>query len=122
MLALYRKIIIAEIDIFKILYCINCNTLAKLNTFFYSKPPNLINPLFNMDRRYKQANKEAKLSLLLTLIYFAAWIISAYTVKDQTGFIGLPLWFELSCIMVPLGFILLCYIVVKKQFKNIPLE
>ena len=75
-----------------------------------------------MDRRYKQANKEAKLSLLLTLIYFAAWIISAYTVKDQTGFIGLPLWFELSCVMVPLGFILLCYIVVKKQFKNIPLE
>ncbi len=75
-----------------------------------------------MDTRYKQANKEAKLSLLLTLIYFAAWVISAYTVKDQTGFMGLPLWFELSCIMVPFGFILLCYIVVKKQFKNIPLE
>ncbi len=75
-----------------------------------------------MDTRYKQANKEAKLSLLLTIIYFAAWVITAYTVKNQTGFLGLPLWFELSCIFIPLGFILLCFAIVKKQFKNIPLE
>lgn len=75
-----------------------------------------------MDPRYKQANKEAKLSLLLTFIYLIGWIVCAYFVGDSTGLLGFPLWFELSCIMVPLGFILLCWIIVKFQFKNIPLE
>ncbi|OCG22518.1 YhdT family protein [Gilliamella apicola] len=75
-----------------------------------------------MDARYKQANKEAKLSLLLTFIYLLGWIFCAYYVNDKLGFLGLPLWFELSCIMVPLGFILLCCLVVKFQFRNISLE
>lgn len=75
-----------------------------------------------MDPRYKQANKEAKLSLLLTFIYLIGWIVCAYFVGDNIGLLGFPLWFELSCIMVPLGFILLCWIIVKFQFKNIPLE
>ncbi|MWP50192.1 MULTISPECIES: YhdT family protein [unclassified Gilliamella] len=75
-----------------------------------------------MDARYKQANKEAKLSLLLTFIYLLGWVICAYCISDKIGFLGLPLWFELSCIMVPLGFILLCWLVVKFQFKNISLE
>ncbi|SCB88649.1 YhdT family protein [Gilliamella intestini] len=75
-----------------------------------------------MDARYKQANKEAKLSLLLTFIYLLGWVICAYCISDKIGFLGLPLWFELSCIIVPLGFILLCWLVVKFQFKNISLE
>ncbi|NUF48436.1 DUF997 family protein [Gilliamella sp. ESL0250] len=75
-----------------------------------------------MDTRYKQANKEAKLSLLLTFIYLLGWIVCAYCVSDNIGFLGLPLWFELSCIMVPFGFVLLCWVVVKFQFKNISLE
>lgn len=75
-----------------------------------------------MDARYKQANKEAKLSLLLTFLYLLGWVICAYCISDKIGFLGLPLWFELSCIMVPLGFILLCWLVVKFQFKNISLE
>ncbi|OCG56995.1 hypothetical protein A9G41_07070 [Gilliamella sp. Nev5-1] len=75
-----------------------------------------------MDARYKQASKEAKLSLVLTFIYLLGWIICAYCVSNKLGFLGLPLWFELSCIMVPLGFILLCWVVVKFQFKNISLE
>ncbi|MWN05633.1 Uncharacterized membrane protein YhdT [Gilliamella bombicola] len=75
-----------------------------------------------MDARYLQANKEAKLSLLLTFIYLLGWIVCAYCVSDKIGFLGLPLWFELSCIMVPLGFILLCWVIVKFQFKNMLLE
>ncbi|OTQ31178.1 hypothetical protein B6D19_09875 [Gilliamella apicola] len=75
-----------------------------------------------MDPRYKQANKEAKLSLLLTFIYLIGWIVCAYFVGDSIGLLGFPLWFELSCIMVPLGFILLCWTIVKFQFKKIPLE
>ncbi|MCX8600681.1 MULTISPECIES: YhdT family protein [unclassified Gilliamella] len=75
-----------------------------------------------MDTRYKQANKEAKLSLLLTIFYLIAWSVGAYCVKDKMGLLGLPLWFELSCILAPVGFILLCFIIVKSQFKNISLE
>ncbi|MCX8657029.1 DUF997 family protein [Gilliamella sp. B2894] len=75
-----------------------------------------------MDPRYKQANKEAKLSLLLTILYLIGWMVCAYCVSDSIGFLGLPLWFELSCMMVPLGFILLCWIIVKFLFKNISLE
>ncbi|OCG36928.1 YhdT family protein [Gilliamella sp. Bim1-2] len=75
-----------------------------------------------MDARYKQANKEAKLSLLLTFIYLLGWIVCAYCINDKIGFLGLPLWFELSCIMMPIGFILLCWVVVKFQFKNFSLE
>lgn len=75
-----------------------------------------------MDTRYKQASKEAKLSFLLTIIYLVAWIFSAYFGCNEIGLLGLPLWFELSCILIPIGFILLCWIVVKIQFHDIPLE
>ncbi|WP_294616013.1 DUF997 family protein [uncultured Gilliamella sp.] len=75
-----------------------------------------------MNIRYKQASKEAKLSLLLTIIYLIAWIFTAYFGSDEKGLLGLPLWFELSCILVPFVFIILCWIVVRVQFKNIPLE
>lgn len=75
-----------------------------------------------MDTRFKQAKKEAKLSLLLTAFYLIAWVVCAYCVGNKIGFWGLPLWFELSCIMTPLAFILLCIIVVKSQFKDISLE
>ncbi|MWP47525.1 YhdT family protein [Gilliamella sp. Pas-s27] len=75
-----------------------------------------------MDARYKQANKEAKLSLVLTFIYLLGWVICAYCISNKIGFLGLPLWFELSCIVIPLGFVLLCWLVVKFQFKNISLE
>ncbi len=118
---LYNNFIIAKIDIFTILYCINCNNLAKFGAFFYSKSP-LISYLLIMNIRYKQASKEAKLSLLLTIIYLIAWIFTAYFGSDEKGLLGLPLWFELSCILVPFVFIILCWIVVRVQFKNIPLE
>lgn len=75
-----------------------------------------------MDTRYRQASKEAKLSLLLTIIYLLAWVLSAYLGSDKLGLLRLPLWFELSCILVPIGFILLCWVVVKFQFQDIPLE
>lgn len=75
-----------------------------------------------MITRYKQANKEAKISLWLTITYLIAWIMSAYCISDKIEFLGLPVWFEISCIMVPIAFILLCWIIVKFQFKNISLD
>ncbi|OCG33527.1 hypothetical protein A9G34_05635 [Gilliamella sp. Choc4-2] len=75
-----------------------------------------------MDTRYKQANKEAILSLLVTVIYLIAWVVTAYNIGNESGILGFPMWFELSCIMSPLSFILLCWGIVKFQFKNISLE
>ncbi|QIQ21173.1 DUF997 family protein [Zophobihabitans entericus] len=75
-----------------------------------------------MDKRYLQANKEAVLSLLLTILYLLAWLITAYCLGSEPGITGLPLWFEVSCVFVPLGFVLACYIAVRFKFKNISLE
>ncbi|MBC9131137.1 DUF997 family protein [Frischella sp. Ac48] len=74
------------------------------------------------DKRYLQANKEARLSLYITLFYMVSWILSAYFLSNKQGLFGFPAWFEVSCIFTPIGFIALCYIVVKTQFKNISLE
>jgi uncharacterized membrane protein YhdT len=38
------------------------------------------------------------------------------------GFTGLPHWFEMACLLVPLVFILLCWAMVKFIFRDIPLE
>ncbi|WP_392566884.1 DUF997 family protein [Utexia brackfieldae] len=75
-----------------------------------------------MDKRFIQANKEAKLSLILTLIYLTAWLVSAYLLGNTSGLFGLPLWFEVSCLFLPIGFILLCWLVVKYKFINMLLD
>lgn len=77
---------------------------------------------FKMDSRYKQANKEALLSLCLTLFYIIVWVLCAYYGGNSVGVIGLPLWFELSCLFAPIAFILCCYLIVKFTFKHISLE
>lgn len=75
-----------------------------------------------MEQRFKQANKEARLSLMLTFIYLLAWLITAYFLPSSIGITGLPLWFEISCILVPIGFILACWLVIKFKFKNMSLD
>jgi len=75
-----------------------------------------------MDKRYLQANKEARLSLYTTLLYLICWITSAYCLSDKPGMLGLPAWFELSCVLTPIGFILICCLVVKCRFKDISLD
>lgn len=75
-----------------------------------------------MDKRFLQSNKEARWSLYLTIAYMLGWIISAYLPDNTRGITGLPLWFEWSCLIVPVIFILLCIMMVKIIFKDIPLE
>lgn len=75
-----------------------------------------------MDKRYLQAHKEARLSLYITVCYLISWVCFAYFLGDTPGVIGFPAWFELSCILTPIGFVLVCYWVVKYQFKIISLE
>lgn len=75
-----------------------------------------------IDKRFLQAHKEAKLAVLLTLVYLLFWVLTAYLLGSELGPLGFPLWFEASCIFLPVGFILMCWLVVKTQFKNIPLD
>lgn len=74
-----------------------------------------------MDRRFIQAHREARWSFGLTLAYLLGWIIAAYLPYHLPGFTGLPLWFEMACLLLPLIFILLCWAMVCCIFKEVPL-
>lgn len=75
-----------------------------------------------MNKRFVQAHKEARWALGLTLLYLAAWLVFAYLPDSQQGFTGLPHWFELACLLIPLVFILLCWLMVRFVFRDISLE
>ncbi|MDF7679293.1 YhdT family protein [Enterobacteriaceae bacterium ESL0689] len=75
-----------------------------------------------MDIRFIQAHKEARWALWLTLLYLAAWLVAAYLPDNQPGITGLPHWFELACLLIPLLFILLCWTMVRFFFRDISLE
>ncbi|STZ55824.1 Predicted membrane protein [Moraxella lacunata] len=69
-----------------------------------------------------QLNREAKWSIYLTLLYMAGWVIFAYFMPTGTGVLGLPLWFELSCVFLPLIFILISMAVLKVVYKEMDLD
>ena len=72
--------------------------------------------------RFTLARREAAFCLLLTLLYFFAWYGTAYFIPLQLELWGLPLWFLLSCMVMPLLFILLCTLMVNRLFVEIPLD
>ncbi|MFA1644147.1 MAG: DUF997 family protein, partial [Enterobacteriaceae bacterium] len=49
-----------------------------------------------MDKRFVQAHKEARWALWLTLLYLAAWLVTAYLPDSAIGITGLPHWFEMA--------------------------
>ena len=75
-----------------------------------------------MDQRFVQAHREARWALWLTLFYLAAWLAGAYLPGPEIGFTGLPHWFEMACLLIPLLFILLCWAMVTFIYRDIPLE
>ena len=75
-----------------------------------------------MDKRFVQAHKEARWALWLTLLYLAAWLAAAYLPGVAIGFTGLPHWFEMACLLVPLVFILLSWLMVRFIFSDFSLE
>lgn len=75
-----------------------------------------------MDARFVQAHKEARWSLVLAIAYLAVWALSAWLAGSDIGVTGLPRWFELSCLFVPLLFIALCALMIRVLFHDIPLE
>lgn len=74
-----------------------------------------------MDKRFRQAHKEALWAVALTLLYMVSWAATAYLSDSETGITGLPHWFELSCLFLPVIFIALCSLMVKLLFRDIPL-
>ncbi|UAN56959.1 YhdT family protein [Serratia sp. JSRIV004] len=75
-----------------------------------------------MEQRFIQANREARWALGLTLLYLLAWSLAAYLPDNNAGITGLPHWFEMACLLVPLLFIGLCWLMVRGIFRDIPLE
>lgn len=75
-----------------------------------------------MDKRFLQAHREARWALGLTLAYMVCWILTAYLPGNDQGFTGLPHWFEMACLLLPLVFILLCWLMIHRVFRDIPLE
>ncbi|MEG9488859.1 YhdT family protein [Mannheimia indoligenes] len=71
---------------------------------------------------YQQLAREARWAILLTLLYILGWIGFAYFSPQGRGIFGFPIWFELSCIFLPIIFTLISIIVVKKIYKNIDFE
>ncbi|QTM00822.1 YhdT family protein [Mannheimia sp. ZY171111] len=69
-----------------------------------------------------QLKKEARWAVWLTLIYMCGWVGFAYFSPQGRGIFGFPIWFELSCIFLPIIFTLIATIVIKKVYKNIDLE
>ena len=76
----------------------------------------------NLSQRYKQATKEARWALGLAILYVIGWCVCAYLPKNSSGPIGFPLWFELSCIYLPILFVVIRYCIDKIVFLDIPLD
>lgn len=75
-----------------------------------------------MEKRFVQAHREARWALGLTMLYLLAWSLAAYLPNNTRGITGLPYWFEMACLLVPLLFIGLCWLMVRVIFRDIPLE
>lgn len=82
----------------------------------FSQPPQFSHTLST------QLNKEAKWAIYLTLMYLVGWVVCAYFVPNGTGLFGFPLWFELSCVFLPILFIVVSLAVLKLIYKEVDLD
>ncbi|MDR2825189.1 MAG: YhdT family protein [Deltaproteobacteria bacterium] len=79
------------------------------------------------NRRFRQANKEALLTLGLYAFYFLWWYGFAYGLgsgdpKEYSYILGFPAWFFLSCIAGCPVLTLVLWLVLRKGFKDMPLD
>lgn len=76
------------------------------------------------DKRFKIANREALIGVVLVLINFAIWFGFAYGLgngdpTDYTYILGFPAWFFYSCIAGTIFMIVLIWITIKVFFKDV---
>ncbi len=64
------------------------------------------------------SHKEAKITLLLAVLYVIGWCICAYLPENSAGPLGFPLWFELACIYLPILSLLWSATAIKIFFKK----
>lgn len=72
--------------------------------------------------RQQQLIREARWAVWLSILYLIAWGGLAYFLPLDTGILGFPIWFELSCIFLPFIFTLIVYAVIKTVYQEINLE
>lgn len=82
---------------------------------------------FVEDPRYKQCNKEALLCLGLGIANLIWWFIFGYGLgsgdpANYSYIMGFPTWFFMSCILGSIVFTVLPIVMVKKFFKDMPLD
>lgn len=71
-----------------------------------------------------QIKREVRWALWLTLSYVVGWVLFAYFLPVSVtarGVLGFPIWFELACILLPILFVGLTIIVIKRIYKPIDL-
>ncbi|OOR89567.1 hypothetical protein B0181_06230 [Moraxella caviae] len=69
-----------------------------------------------------QLAKEAMWAVILTVFYLIGWVIAAYFSPDGAGFFGFPLWFEASCFYLPLLFLFVSFVVLKRVYQPLDLD
>lgn len=72
--------------------------------------------------QYQQLSREACWAVRLAFIYLIGWVVFAYFSPAGRGIFGFPIWFELACIALPIGFTGIVYWMVKKIYQNIELN
>lgn len=82
---------------------------------------------FVEDPRYKQCNKEALMGLGLGILNLIWWFAFGYGLgskspEEYSYIMGLPTWFFMSCVVGGVLFTVLAIIMVKKYFKDMPLD
>lgn len=75
-----------------------------------------------LKQKFAQANKEACWTVMITLCYLLGWVIFAYLPPNTAGPLGFPLWFELTCIYLPIVFVIVTYWVIKIIFQEVELD
>ena len=79
------------------------------------------------DPRFRQAHREAVLSVILAGVYFLWWYVTAYglgsgPVAEYSYFAGFPAWFFFSCVLSVPVFALLAWAMVRFLFREMVLD
>lgn len=79
------------------------------------------------NKRYKQADKEALITLLMYGFFFLWWTFFAFGLgggdpQNYTYICGLPAWFFYSCVVGYPIITLLLWVVIRKWFVDMPLD
>lgn len=81
--------------------------------------------LFTEDPRFKVANREALIGVVLAVANFVWWYAFAYGLGGKPAseyryILGFPDWFFYSCILGFIVFTVLVFIVIRSWFQEIP--